>query len=54
MSVTLPSYDDPSEADWRVVNDDVMGGRSAGGVTVQDGPFRLDAKFIGSQGDAGG
>lgn len=46
MPVTLFSFDRADEADWSVVNDGVMGGRSAGFVEVQDGSLRFTGTLV--------
>ncbi len=46
MPVTLFSFDGPGEAVWDVVNDGVMGGRSAGFVTVEDGTLRFTGTLV--------
>lgn len=46
MSTTLFSFDHADEADWSVVNDGVMGGRSAGFVSVEDGTLRFTGTLV--------
>jgi hypothetical protein len=46
MSVTVFTFDRADEAEWQVVNDGVMGGRSAGFVTVQDGTLRFSGTLV--------
>jgi hypothetical protein len=46
MQVTLFAFDRADEADWTVVNDGVMGGRSAGFVTVEDGALRFTGTLV--------
>lgn len=46
MPMTLFTFDDPTEATWDVVNDGVMGGRSAGFVTVSDGALRFTGTLV--------
>ncbi len=46
MPVILFSFDTPDETDWEVVNDGVMGGRSAGFVTVEDGTLRFTGTLV--------
>ncbi len=46
MPVTLFAYDRADEAEWEVVNDGVMGGRSAGFVTVADGTLRFTGTLV--------
>jgi NADH dehydrogenase [ubiquinone] 1 alpha subcomplex assembly factor 1 len=44
--VTLFTFDEATEADWEVVNDGVMGGRSAGFVAVADGTLRFTGTLV--------
>jgi hypothetical protein len=46
MPTTLFAFDDADEAHWEVVNDGVMGGRSAGFVTVADGALRFTGTLV--------
>ncbi len=46
MPVTLFTFDRPDEPEWTVVNDGVMGGRSAGFVSVQDGALRFTGTLV--------
>ena len=46
MSVTLFSFDDAGEPQWMVVNDGVMGGRSAGFVEVKEGTLRFTGTLV--------
>jgi hypothetical protein len=46
MPVTLFSFDNDNEADWIVVNDGVMGGRSAGFATVENGALRFTGTLV--------
>ena len=46
MPVTLFTFDRSNEADWIVVNDGVMGGRSSGFVTVEDGMLRFTGTLV--------
>lgn len=46
MSVILFSFDRPDEPEWSVVNDGVMGGRSAGFVEVKDGSLRFTGTLV--------
>ena len=46
VSVTLFTFDRPDEPTWTVVNDGVMGGRSAGFVSVQDGSLRFTGTLV--------
>ncbi len=46
MPVTLFSFDRADEAEWDVVNDGVMGGRSAGFVAVEDGTLRFSGTLV--------
>ena len=46
MPVTLFTFDTPGEPTWSVVNDGVMGGRSAGFVTVADGVLRFTGTLV--------
>lgn len=45
-SVTLFSFDQAEEAEWFVVNDGVMGGRSAGFVNVEEGTLRFTGTLV--------
>lgn len=44
--ITLFSFDAPDEAAWEVVNDGVMGGRSAGFVAVAQGTLRFTGTLV--------
>ncbi len=44
--MTLFSFDQPDEAEWFVVNDGVMGGRSAGFVSVDEGTLRFTGTLV--------
>lgn len=44
--VTLFSFDQGEEAEWFVVNDGVMGGRSAGFVNVEEGTLRFTGTLV--------
>lgn len=46
MPITLFTFDDPDQASWTVVNDGVMGGRSAGFVEVKDGTLRFTGTLV--------
>lgn len=46
MPVTLFTFDRADEADWIVVNDGVMGGRSSGFVAVQEGTLRFTGTLV--------
>ena len=46
VPVTLFTFDRADEADWIVVNDGVMGGRSSGFVAVQDGTLRFTGTLV--------
>ncbi len=46
MPVTLFAFDRADEAEWDVVNDGVMGGRSAGFVTVEEGTLRFTGTLV--------
>jgi NADH dehydrogenase [ubiquinone] 1 alpha subcomplex assembly factor 1 len=46
MQVTVFTFDRADEAVWNVVNDGVMGGRSAGFVTVEDGTLRFTGTLV--------
>lgn len=46
MSVTLFAFDTADEAEWDVVNDGVMGGRSQGFVTVEAGSLRFTGTLV--------
>ena len=46
MPVTLFTFDRPAEAEWIVVNDGVMGGRSSGFVAVEDGMLRFTGTLV--------
>ena len=45
-SVTLFTFDRTDEAEWDVVNDGVMGGRSAGFVAVEQGALRFTGMLV--------
>lgn len=45
-SMTLFDFDSTEEATWQVVNDGVMGGRSKGAVTVEDGTLRFTGTLV--------
>jgi hypothetical protein len=44
--VTLFTFDCADEAEWAVVNDGVMGGRSAGFVAVEQGTLRFTGTLV--------
>lgn len=44
--VTLFTFDRADEAEWEVVNDGVMGGRSAGFVAVEQGTLRFTGTLV--------
>lgn len=44
--MTLFDFDTPDEADWQVVNDGVMGGRSKGYVTIEEGVLRFTGTLV--------
>ncbi|WP_310570559.1 CIA30 family protein [Gemmatimonas sp.] len=44
--MTIFAFDRADEADWNVVNDGVMGGRSAGFVSVADGTLRFTGTLV--------
>jgi len=46
MPVTLFAFDTADEADWDVVNDGVMGGRSQGFVTIAEGALRFTGTLV--------
>ncbi len=46
VPVTLFTFDGADDAAWDVVNDGVMGGRSAGFVSVQDGALRFTGTLV--------
>ena len=46
MPITLFSFDRPDEATWEVVNDGVMGGRSKGFVTVEQGALHFTGTLV--------
>ncbi len=46
MPITLFTFDQPDQANWTVVNDGVMGGRSAGFVEVKDGTLRFTGTLV--------
>ena len=46
MPITLFAFDRADEAEWEIVNDGVMGGRSAGFVTVADGTLRFTGTLV--------
>lgn len=46
MAVTLFTFDRADEADWIVVNDGVMGGRSSGFVAVEGGTLRFTGTLV--------
>ena len=46
MPITLFEFTGTDEAPWTVVNDGVMGGRSAGYVTVADGSLRFTGTLV--------
>lgn len=46
MSITLFSFDRADEPTWSVVNDGVMGGRSAGFVEVKEGTLRFTGTLV--------
>ncbi len=46
MPITLFDFTGTDEAPWTVVNDGVMGGRSAGYVTVADGSLRFTGTLV--------
>lgn len=46
MTVNLFTLDRADEADWIVVNDGVMGGRSAGFVAVEEGTLRFTGTLV--------
>jgi len=46
VPVTLFTFDRADEADWIVVNDGVMGGRSSGFVAVLDGTLRFTGTLV--------
>lgn len=50
MPVTLFAFDRADEAEWDVVNDGVMGGHSAGFVTVDDGVLRFTGTLVTQDG----
>ena len=49
-SLTIADFSKPHDLDWYVVNDNVMGGRSEGGFTIEQGELR----FSGSTNTNGG
>jgi NADH dehydrogenase [ubiquinone] 1 alpha subcomplex assembly factor 1 len=46
IPITLFSFDHAAEAAWSVVNDGVMGGRSAGFVSVANGVLRFSGTLV--------
>ena len=46
MPVQLFAFDAPDEADWEVVNDGVMGGRSSGFVKVDSGALHFTGTLV--------
>jgi hypothetical protein len=46
MSLTLFDFSTADEASWQVVNDGVMGGRSRGHVTIEDGTLRFTGTLV--------
>ncbi|CAN5707007.1 CIA30 family protein [soil metagenome] len=46
MQTSVFAFDNSDEADWNVVNDGVMGGRSAGFVTVEEGTLRFTGTLV--------
>jgi NADH dehydrogenase [ubiquinone] 1 alpha subcomplex assembly factor 1 len=46
MSITLFTFDRDDEPEWQVVNDGVMGGRSAGYVAVAEGRLRFTGTLV--------
>ena len=46
MSIALFSFDRADEPEWSVVNDGVMGGRSAGFVEVKEGRLRFTGTLV--------
>lgn len=46
MPVTLFAFDTADEAEWDVVNDGVMGGRSQGFVTIAEGALRFTGTLV--------
>jgi hypothetical protein len=46
MPVTLFAFDQAAEPEWIVVNDGVMGGRSAGFVRVEEGTLRFTGTLV--------
>ncbi|MDX2263302.1 MAG: CIA30 family protein [Gemmatimonadales bacterium] len=46
VSLTLFAFDAAAEAEWDVVNDGVMGGRSQGFVTIADGALRFTGTLV--------
>jgi NADH dehydrogenase [ubiquinone] 1 alpha subcomplex assembly factor 1 len=46
IMVNLFAFDHADEAEWTVVNDGVMGGRSSGFVTVADGALRFTGTLV--------
>jgi NADH dehydrogenase [ubiquinone] 1 alpha subcomplex assembly factor 1 len=46
MPITLFTFDTPNEPTWSIVNDGVMGGRSAGFVSVEGGTLRFTGTLV--------
>lgn len=46
MSVTLFTFDRADEAEWTVINDGVMGGRSQGFVALEEGTLRFTGTLV--------
>lgn len=46
MPITLFAFDTPADTEWSVVNDGVMGGRSAGFVSVERGILRFTGTLV--------
>jgi NADH dehydrogenase [ubiquinone] 1 alpha subcomplex assembly factor 1 len=44
--IMIFTFDEADDAQWTVVNDGVMGGRSAGFVTVEDGTLRFTGTLV--------
>lgn len=46
VPMMLFDFNTPNEANWQIVNDGVMGGRSEGFVTIEDGTIRFTGTLV--------
>lgn len=46
VSMTLFEFDSVDEANWQIVNDGVMGGRSKGYVSIEEGSLRFTGTLV--------